>query len=198
MKSAFSVLFGLLLAVSAGFVFIHSGIYNIAASRPHPGPVRWLMTTITDNSVRFHAAGIAVPPLSRQNRRRGFQHFENLCADCHGTPGSLPSEVGIGLSPEPPPLAVRAESRSPAELFWITEHGLKFRGMPGFGKSRTGEDLWSIVAFVQELSSLSGEDYRQLKKSLNTGPSGDPYRDSGRRDAPPDILRPPMILHQVI
>ena len=104
---------------------IYSGEYNVAASKPHYPVVEWALATTMERSVRDHAAGIEVPPLSDSALlRTGFEHFEAMCVTCHGAPGVERSEIGKGLTPQPPEL-------SPEEYRAIREAGGGGHGASG-------------------------------------------------------------------
>ena len=50
---------------------------------------------------------------------------------------------------------------SDAELFWITKHGIKMSGMPGWA-DHSDEELWATVAFLRKLPAMTPEDYATL------------------------------------
>lgn len=147
-----------------GVAFIYSGIYDIAATTPHLPPVRWALTTLQARSVGRSAAGIVPPPLgSAALVQRGFVLYDTLCAVCHGAP-SVPAEpLGFGINPDPPPLSETGPEWTDAELFWITKHGLRMAGMPGFGLTFDDPDLWALVAFVRRLEHLSPAAYAAMR-----------------------------------
>jgi mono/diheme cytochrome c family protein len=90
--------------------FIYSGMYNIAATVPHTAFGRWLLQTTMEQSVRRHAEGIASPRLTDPVEiEGGFRSYREMCVTCHGAPGVSPSEIGKGLTPEPPDLAEQAQ-----------------------------------------------------------------------------------------
>jgi len=43
------------------------------------------------------------------------------------------------------------QSYSDQELFWIINNGIKFTGMPGFGKLEAPDHIWSLVNYVRTL-----------------------------------------------
>ena len=54
-----------------------------------------------------------------------------------------------------------AKARTPSELFWVIKNGVKFTGMPSFGLAgRSDQDIWSIVAFVRKLPTVTEADYK--------------------------------------
>ena len=47
----------------------------------------------------------------------------------------------------------RVQGYSDQELFWIINNGIRFTGMPGFGRVETPDDIWDLVNFVRTLPS---------------------------------------------
>jgi mono/diheme cytochrome c family protein len=47
----------------------------------------------------------------------------------------------------------RVQSYSDQELFWIINNGIRFTGMPAFGKMETPDHIWSLVNYVRTLAS---------------------------------------------
>jgi hypothetical protein len=65
--------------------------------------------------------------------------------------------------PKPPDLAhSQHHHRTPAEQFWIIKHGIKMTGMPGWGPSTPDREIWDVVAFLQALSGITPDQYREL------------------------------------
>jgi mono/diheme cytochrome c family protein len=143
---------------------VYSGLADVAATSPHWALTRFLLSTAMERAVKRHAAGIAVPEsLDLEERvRAGAVAYDAMCASCHGAPGAEPDVVGKGLSPEPPDLAAEADEWSAAEVFWITEHGIRMTGMPAFGPTHSDEEIWELVALVKRLPRLSPAEYRAL------------------------------------
>jgi len=147
-------------------LFIYSGRYEISATTPHSGFGRWVLNTIQERSIHWHAerSGIDVPPISGEQLQHGIEHFAHMCVPCHGAPGVERGEYGKGITPTPPDLAQAARQWDAAELFWIVKHGIKLAGMPAFGTTHTDEQLWGIVAFVQQLPNLSAAEYQRVAR----------------------------------
>ena len=158
-----TVIFVFILLIAGGIVFIYSGTYNIAATKPHSLLAEWVFSTTKKYSVKKHSEHIARPKLNDDSLvKKGFDHYENMCAGCHGAPGSEPAE---GFNPSPPSLAEEAEELSATELFWVIKNGIKMTGMPAFGLSHSDEEIWSIVAFLKQLPDLTAEDYKALQNN---------------------------------
>lgn len=162
MKALGTLFIAVLLAVVAALVFIYSGGYNVAANVPHAAATQTLLGIVMKNSVRTHARDIAVPELSPQMARAGAGHFREHCAQCHGAPGVKRSDIGQGMTPEPPDLAKKAQDWSSGELFWIVRNGIKMTGMPAWSPSHSDEEIWQTVAFVVRLPRMSASEYQDM------------------------------------
>ncbi len=175
--AVFVVLAALLLAV------VYTGAYDVAADSPHTRLTRWALSTTMDNSVERQAAGIEAPDLSEPARlREGAAHYKENCEVCHVGPGVEESEIHKGLNPHAPELVRSADDWSPSELFWITKHGIKMSGMPAFGRTHSDEEIWNIVAFVQELPKMSAARYAEL-----TAGAEEQHHEEGEEGMAPDV-----------
>ena len=157
-----------IIVIAISLIFIYSGVYNVAATKPHTKPVEWMLNLALAKSVSRHAKGIEVPPLSDDSMvETGFIHYKEMCITCHGAPGISLSEIGKGLNPEPPDLVEELEEGewSTEQLFWITKYGIKMTGMPAFGPTHSDEEIWAIVAFLKRLPDLSPEEYRAMDEA---------------------------------
>lgn len=157
----------LIILIIIGFlIYIYSGVYNIAATKPHTKAVLWILNTTMERSVKYHAKEIEAPTLDESLVQTGFNHYSEMCEGCHGKPGLSPSEMKTGFYPEPPDLSKGRGDWSPEELFWIIKNGIKMSAMPAFGPTHKDEELWSIVAFLKRLPDLSPEEYQAMEKAV--------------------------------
>ncbi len=157
-----------MLAVAAllGLAFVYGGIFNVAATAGHSRPVAWLLHTAMERSVQARAVEIEVPEhLDRpESIAAGALHYEDYCAICHLSPVRSDSALFRGLTPAPPRLADH-HHWGPAELYWITYHGIKMTGMPAWSERLSEAQIWETVAFMQVLPELDAEAYRQLQRA---------------------------------
>lgn len=164
------ILMALILSVVAlmlGAVgFAYSGLYDVAASSSHGGFVSWFLSTTSHASIARRAADIEVPDLNNAMLiQAGVNDFDTMCSGCHGAPGKSPAAMGQGLNPSAPNLAESVLDMSPSELFWVTKHGVKMTGMPAWGATHDDSALWPVVAFMNTLPGLSGDDFQALLAS---------------------------------
>jgi mono/diheme cytochrome c family protein len=164
MRFASGFLAAIALLILAALAVSYSGIVNVAATESDNPVSAWFLSTTMQRSVRQQASGIAAPrQASEEEVREGFRFYSKACVYCHGAPGKEPTDIGKGLSPEPPYLPDVAARWSSAELFWIAKNGIRMTGMPAFGSTHKDEEIWKVVAFVQRLPKVSEEEYAKME-----------------------------------
>jgi mono/diheme cytochrome c family protein len=157
--------FTLVIAAGLGAAYIYSGAFDVAASTPHNAFEQSLFRTAMRRSVVAMSQSMSQPPRFTDDMvRDGFERYQHLCAGCHGGPGIERSEIGKGLNPQAPDLAGAVPAWSPGHLFWIVKNGLKMTGMPSFGTTHDDNQIWSIVAFIEQLPGMSYEQFQEMKQ----------------------------------
>jgi Cytochrome C oxidase, cbb3-type, subunit III len=126
-------------------VFIAASQMDLSAL-PEPGPretslatsaKRWMIGRAARNSVG------AAPAADASSADNGGMIY-----------GMHPTEIGQWMYPRVPDLgAPGVQGWSDAELFWIIKNGVRFSGMPGFGKSQTDKEIWDLVHYVRSLGA---------------------------------------------
>lgn len=152
-----------------GAVAVATGWYDVSAASSHTVPVYRLLEKAMHQAVRVRAREIAVPRLDDPARlAHGAVCYRDHCVQCHGGPGVAPADLAMGLQPLPGPLMDAARRWRPAELYWITHHGIKMSGMPAWGMRLTEEDLWALTAFLARLPDLSPSAYASTLDKAGT------------------------------
>jgi len=168
--AALTALAGIVLAIGGGLLFIFSGVYELAAAKPHSAPVEWVLQALKTRSVRLHSAPIQVPKLGDGAQLKGgFMLYRKNCQPCHGAPGVPAEQMGLGINPKPPELVTASTKWSEAEMYWIISEGLKMSGMPAFSPRFSDGDRWAMVAFVRRLNRLSPADYQSVAAEVDRG-----------------------------
>ena len=63
------------------------------------------------------------------------------------------------MYPRAPDLTSKqVQSYSDQELFWIIQNGIRFTGMPAFGKIETPDHIWDLVNYVRTLPDNSRKE----------------------------------------
>jgi mono/diheme cytochrome c family protein len=182
-KMLLGILVALVAVVGLIALVIGGGLYNVAADEEHAGLVYELLETARERSIATRASGIAVPDLSDSERiRRGAGNYDSMCASCHLAPGARPTELSLGLYPQPPDLS-KAGNFDPARVFWVIKHGIRATGMPAWGKSMEDAYIWDMVAFARKLPDMKPEEYsravRESEGHSHGGGEGTDKHDDG-------------------
>jgi mono/diheme cytochrome c family protein len=155
------------LAGLAGGAVVYFGWYDVSATSPHTMAVHHLMDTAMARSVKARAADVQAPDLHGEARiQNGARLYRTHCVQCHGAPGIAPQPYALGLNPAPAALVATARTRPAAEIFWITQQGIKMTGMPAWQYRLTDDQIWDVVAFLRVLPLLSPADYRDRDDGL--------------------------------
>ncbi|MGQ0794424.1 MAG: c-type cytochrome [Deltaproteobacteria bacterium] len=171
-------LFSFLVIFTAGaWMFLNSGIYNVAATEKNTPLLEELFEYVMERSVQRQSMTIKAPPLAEEAMiKKGAREYEAMCAVCHGAPGIEISAIGAGLNPPPPNLVeeMKEGEWTREELFWITKHGIKMTGMPAFGATHSDEEIWAIVAFLDIMTEISPAGYQVMTENAgNTQERGE-------------------------
>jgi mono/diheme cytochrome c family protein len=189
MKIRIRTLVYLAIALVVGAVaFVMLGIYNIAATEQHTGPVYKLLEVAMRQSIRVRTAAMDVPDLSDTSRiREGFAHYRAHCLQCHGAPGVAPDALAYGMTPEPANLADTVRKWKPEQIFWVVKYGIKMSGMPAWDYRMSDKEIWDTVAFVESFRYLSPVEYQAwadaappLVRHKNAHADGDGNQDGNK------------------
>jgi plastocyanin len=169
---------GAIAALAVGAVVavlvVASGVVPVAATRKG-GLQDKILGYASTRSIAHHARDernpLAGDPAAL---RRGLEHYRAMCVACHGGPGAAPEEFAAGLHPSAPDLASPpVQAFTDGMLYETVAGGIGSTGMPAFGPSHSREDLWSIVAFVRHLPSLTAEEKKALSARPERGEAGE-------------------------
>jgi len=160
---------GVLVFEVVALVFVsYSGIPDVAATKPEGKFMRWFLNTTKDHSLSARARSLRVPSFNDSATIvKGFDHYNEMCVTCHGGPGRKPDELAQGLNPSPPNLAFSTRDMHPAQIFLVVKDGIAMTGMPGFGTTHNDSAIWSMVAFINRLQTMTPEEYQRFQNSRN-------------------------------
>jgi cytochrome c553 len=159
-------------ALLGAAVMVISGVVPIKASSGHWRITAAFLDFAKTRSVSTHAWGIEAPPLDDEALvLRGAGHYESACLPCHGAPGRKLPPVMAAMTPPPPELTPRLTRWTPAQMFSIVKHGIKFTGMPAWPAQQRDDEVWAMVAFLRQMPQLDAAGYRRLAYGDATGTS---------------------------
>jgi mono/diheme cytochrome c family protein len=151
------------LLVAAGAMVLRGGL----SARPEPSRLEAAAARVARRWLIPAAARDASNPLSPSPRvlAEGRAHFADHCASCHGNDGSGQTGMGKGLYPRAPDMR-RPETQelTDGELFYVIENGIRFTGMPAWGKEGAPEESWKLVHFIRRLPQLNPEELAEMER----------------------------------
>jgi cytochrome c553 len=166
-------LLALIVAVVAA-VYFFGGFYSVAATQAEPAPVAWALAKVRQASINKHATERPTASLDdAATVRSGARAFAvRGCTNCHGGPGVEWAKFAEGLRPDPPDLKEIVNAREPGQLFWVIKNGINMTGMPSFGAIEVpDQEIWTIVAFLKKLPSVSEADFKEWSASSESRPA---------------------------
>ena len=142
--------------LASGVVLIGVGMMQFrltALQEPDP-----LETRIANQAKHFairRASSHGIPPRpvdTKASIEAGGTHYGLDCNICHGVDGHAQTAPGRWMYPRATDLTSQeVQSYSDQELFWIINNGIRFTGMPAFGKVETADNIWDLVNYVRAL-----------------------------------------------
>ena len=160
-----AVIGALAIVVAMGAaIYFFGGFYSVAQNEDNPAVVDWALASIRGASVAGHAT--ESPPANLDDSatvKAGARAYSTIgCVNCHGGPPNANwAKWSEGLKPVPADLKVKAKESTAPQLFWAIKNGIKFTGMPSFGLAgASDEKIWSVVAFIKKLPTMSDDDYK--------------------------------------
>lgn len=144
----------LVVLALAGFVAIKTGMVPARADAPPMPGERWAARTALNAAIKREEPQPPYPYTQTDaDIARGATLYVQNCAVCHGTAKSTPNSIGRGLGPVRPPQFNKNDvSDDPeGETYWKVEHGIRYTGMPAFGKALDEKSIWQITYFMKRV-----------------------------------------------
>jgi len=155
----------LVLGALGAVAYIKSGLYNVAASKPHTNLTFWVTHETMIHSVRRHAASVTPPQqFSAAQVVAGFCSYQTHCVACHGAAQVGRQRWAGGMEPSPPYLLDINQRFTRPQLFWIVKNGIKMTGMPSWKNEMSDAEIWSVVAWIEASAKLPPGTYVAWRK----------------------------------
>lgn len=142
--------------VALGYVGVELGMLPANADARPSKIERWAARTSLRATIARQAPRTPNPvPLTDANLVSGIKLYAANCAMCHGAADANKSNVAAGLYQHPPQLAKDGVEDDPeGETYWKVAHGIRFTGMPAFGRTLNDTQIWQIALFLKHMDSL--------------------------------------------
>jgi mono/diheme cytochrome c family protein len=181
-------------AIIIAVLVLEFGWFDVSAADAHMPFVRWFVHRVMIHGVGRRAAHVAVPAtVPAQVVAGGLCEYREHCQMCHGGPAVARDPWANGLNPTPPYL-IDAHSRwTPQELYWIINKGVKMTAMPAWKMSMSDKDIWSIVAYLENMPKIPAGSYRAWAASGKCPSGRDLQMAIETQIPPPGDLPQPLI-----
>lgn len=148
-------------AIVLAILVLEFGWFDIAAGDAHMPFVRRFVHGVMTHGVAQRAPHVRVPAsVPAAVVATGLCEYREHCQTCHGGLGVARDRWASGLNP-PPPYLVDARARwSASELYWIISKGVKMTAMPSWKMSMRDDEIWSIVAYLENMPRVPAGAYR--------------------------------------
>ena len=149
----------------AAYIGVVAGMMPANADAKPSKLERWAARTSLAATIA-RGASTAPPPIAPTdaNLIAGIKLYAANCAICHGASDAKPSRIASGLYQHPPQLAKDGVEDDPEGVtFWKIEHGIRFTGMPSFGKTLDNLQKWQLTLFLKHMDSLPPAPERTWK-----------------------------------
>lgn len=149
------VILGIVLLLLAGYTYLLLGGMSARADRPPGNLESYLALMAREATLRREASPASNPyPETDENLTDGMNVYVSNCANCHGTLDKRKSDFGLALNPPAPQFLFQPVGLSEQYLHFITKHGIRWSGMPAWGKILSDRSIWEVSAFLARLQKL--------------------------------------------
>lgn len=164
MRDRSSLFAGILIGIAATIVIallgtyigVRFGLVAANADRRPSALERWAAQTSLEATLSREAPQL-VNPLAANDATllAGVKIYAANCALCHGDSSGRPSVTGSGLYQRAPTLGRHGVEDDPdGETYWKATHGIRFTGMPSFGRTLSDTERWQVTTFLKHMNAL--------------------------------------------
>ncbi len=149
------IVFTLVLLCLGAFIFTSRGYMNTSANA-QPGMLEtYFASKALDAAIDRHALRSSNPvPETDANLSAGMIAYTMNCSGCHGTLDRKENKLGTAFYPPAPDLATDALDDPQWHTFYVIKNGIRYTGMPAWGKVLDDESIWKITSFLSRLDNL--------------------------------------------
>jgi len=160
----YGIIFTVLVLAAGGFFYLKNGYMDFQADQKPPALERKLAMGAMDASTERHAPDKKNPiEATDQNLIEGARLYLNHCAGCHGIPSNRDSQFGKSFYPPVPQFFSDAPDMPENQNFYITQHGVRYTGMPAWSGTLSETQMWMIVTFMSHIEKLPPVALKELE-----------------------------------
>lgn len=128
-----------------------------------------------DAAMERHAPHDKNPvPVTDDNLIDGIKTYSMNCAVCHGDLDYKPSVLEHSMYPPPPQLVLNPMDDPEWHINYAIRTGVRYTGMPAWGKALNSDDIWKVTAFLSRVDKLPPAVQDFCKKTYGVTPQSHP------------------------
>jgi mono/diheme cytochrome c family protein len=170
----------------AGLAVATFGLMPTNADAVPPNFETRIASSALDASMERHAPRVNNPfPPTDENLIDGMKVYTMNCAVCHGTLDNKPSVLEKSLYPPAPQLILDPPDDPEWHIYYAIRTGVRYTGMPAWGKSLSDQDIWKVTAFLSRIQKLPPKVQDYWKNAYGVGPpvaEGPEHEQSQHKD----------------
>lgn len=178
---------GVLILAVVGFavilIVLQFGLIPTNADATPPAFETKIASTALDKAMERHAPRLTNPvPATDENLIAGIKIYSMNCAVCHGDLDYKPSVLEHSLYPPPPQVVLDPMDDPEWHIFYAIRTGVRYTGMPAWGKALSEQDMWKVTAFLSRVDKLPPAVQEYAKKTYGVTPqshSGEEHEHMG-------------------
>lgn len=164
----------IIVIVLAGLGVANFGLMPTNADATPPAIERHIAMNALDASMERHAPRVTNPlPATDDNLIDGMKIYTMNCSLCHGTLDNKPSALEKAFYPPAPQLILDPLDDPEWHIYFAVRTGIRYTGMPAWGKALSPDDMWKVTAFLSRIQKLPPKVQQYWKEAYGVGPVGE-------------------------
>lgn len=161
----------LIIIIGGGLAFLLLGLMPTNADATPSSLERRIAMPALDAAMERRAPRLNNPvPPTDENIIDGMKIYTMNCSLCHGTLDNKPSPLEHSFYPPPPQLILAPLDDPEWHIHYAIRTGVRYTGMPAWGKVLSDQDMWKVTAFLSRIEKLPPGVQDYWKKSFGVTP----------------------------
>ena len=161
----------IVVAILVGWMVAWFGLMPTTADATPSSLETKLASHALDASMERSAPRVTNPvPVTDENLIDGIKTYSMNCAICHGDLDYKPSVLEHAMYPPPPQLVLDPMDDPEWHIFYAVRTGVRYTGMPAWGKALSEQDIWKVTAFLSRVDKLPPAVQDYCKKAYGVAP----------------------------
>lgn len=164
----------IVVGVLVGLAVANFGLMPTNADATPAAIERHIAMNALDASMERHAPRVTNPlPATDDNLIDGMKIYTMNCSLCHGTLDNKPSALEKAFYPPAPQLILDPLDDPEWHIYYAVRTGVRYTGMPAWGKALSPDDMWKVTAFLSRIQKLPPKVQQYWKEAYGVGPVGE-------------------------